>query len=189
MPYLNVDLDYFDHPQTVMLVALLGRGSEVLPIKLWKTCGKFFAEKGRLTGYSTDAVELSIGWWGDKGRAVKALMDPGVDYLGQEEDGTYYAKHWEQHNGHIHALKMRGRANAAKRWGNYAVSNATSIADSSPGSNAPAVQPALKAVRQELKTGRCTSCQRPRQDLREIKTGDGKPPEYHCGMCRGTAQS
>jgi hypothetical protein len=68
MAYLNLDLDYFDHPQTVMLISLLGRGAEVLPLKLWRTCGKFYSKDGRLTGYSADAIELTVGWWGRRAR-------------------------------------------------------------------------------------------------------------------------
>lgn len=64
MPYLNIDLDYFDHPKTVRLIGLLGRDADVLPIRLWKYCGKFMAEDGRLIGLSVQEIEAAMGWRG-----------------------------------------------------------------------------------------------------------------------------
>jgi hypothetical protein len=56
---------------------------------------------------------------GEKGKAVAAMTDPRVDYLGKETDGTFYAKHWLIHNGHIAALKERSLAANEARWDKY----------------------------------------------------------------------
>ena len=71
MPYLNLDLNYFDHIKTKRLVGLLGRGSEVLPIRLWCACGKHRAESGKLDGYSAQEIESLVEWWGESGPGAR----------------------------------------------------------------------------------------------------------------------
>lgn len=57
MASLNLDMDYFGHPKTKRLVGLLGRGAEVLPLRLWCHVGKYHAQDGRLAGYSPQEIE------------------------------------------------------------------------------------------------------------------------------------
>jgi hypothetical protein len=85
MTSLNLDLDFFDHPKTRRLVGLLGRGSEVLPIKLWCWCAKYHAESGWLTGYSAQEIESILGWWGEPGKMVEAMVKVG--FLIESVDG------------------------------------------------------------------------------------------------------
>ena len=117
MPYMNLDLDYFDHPQTIRLIGLLGRGAEVLPIRLWAYCGKFHAETGRLTGLTTREIERVIGWWGSPGKALEGLVQ--AEYL-EKAGEEYKAAHWKRHQGHIWALKQRNKKAALSRWKNMA---------------------------------------------------------------------
>ena len=113
MPYLNIDMDFLEHPQTLRLVGLLGRGAEVLPIRLWSYCGKFHAEKGLLTGHTEQEIEALLRWWGKPGEAVPAMVK--AEYLVKEGE-WYGAAHWEKHNGHIWALKVRSQKANDERW-------------------------------------------------------------------------
>jgi hypothetical protein len=132
MPALNLDLDYFDHPKTKRLVGLLGRGAEVLPIKLWAFCGKFHAESGRLTGYAAQEIESIVGWWGRPGDLMAALVRVG--FVRQEGEEVFVVHEWAEHEGHIAAFKVRAKRAAGARWSKLAgsdpdaTSNATSIA-------------------------------------------------------------
>lgn len=113
MAYLNLDLDYFDHPKTKRLVGLLGRGSDVLPVRLWCYCGKYHAETGTMTGYSPTDLESLIGWWGQPGKAVDALVRLGF----LETAGAGFQVHdWDKINGHIAAFKARAQAGAKAKW-------------------------------------------------------------------------
>lgn len=125
MPYLNLDLDYFDHPKTKRLVGLLGRGADVLPIRLWAYCGKYHAESGRLTGYSPQEIEKLIDWWGKSGEAVEALLKVGF----LEDKNGLQVHDWKEEQGHIHALKIRNKKVAKNRWKN--IKNAPSTVDTS----------------------------------------------------------
>ncbi len=138
MPSLNLDLDYFDHPKTRRLVGLLGRGAEVLPIKLWSYCGKFHAEDGRLAGYSPQEIESIVGWWGKEGECIAVMLREGTRFLHPLPDGDGFQAHdWLEHQGHFAMYRERARHAAAARWGkardaprkrSNATSNATSIA-------------------------------------------------------------
>jgi hypothetical protein len=116
MPYLNLDLDYFDHPKVVRLVGQLGRGSDLLPVRLWCYCGKYHAEDGELIGYSPLEIETAIKWWGQAGKAVEILVL--MNFLEKTPDG-YQVHDWASINGHISALKKRAQDGAAERWRRY----------------------------------------------------------------------
>ncbi len=113
MPYLNLDLDYFDHPKTRRLIGLLGRGAEVLPLRLWSYCGKFHSDDGSLAGYSPQEIESIVQWWGKAGEATAALLDVGT--LEPDVDG-YRVHGWTEHQGHIKALRERAVKAARARW-------------------------------------------------------------------------
>jgi len=112
MAYLNLDLDYFDHPKTRRLVAMLGRGSEVFPIKLWAYFGKFSEKDGEFKGSSIE-LEGLIQELGHDGKLVKALIKAG--FLEKVSRG-FRAKDWKKHQGHLHGLKVRNRNAAISRW-------------------------------------------------------------------------
>jgi hypothetical protein len=133
MPYLNLDLDYFDHPKTRRLIGLLGRGAAELPIRLWAYCGKYHSLSGSLAGYSAQEIESIVGWWGKPGELVEALTRVG--FLVEGADG-YRIHEWADHNGHIEVFKERAKGAAKQRWERYrarmdATGNATSIAQAS----------------------------------------------------------
>ena len=128
MPDLNLDVDYFSHPKTARLVGLLGRGAEVLPLKLWCYCGKYHADDGRLSTYGAHEIESVMGWWGKRGAAVKAMVKVGF----LERDGRGFRVHdWVAHQGHINALRERARNAANARW--EAIRSAAGNAQASPG--------------------------------------------------------
>ena len=120
MPYLNVDLAFFTHRKTIRLVGLLGRGAEVLPIKLWSYCGMHHAESGKLTSYGSEEIESVVGWWGEKGRAVEAMLT--VCFLERDDSGNFQVHDWFEHAGHLAAFKKRAKSAAKKRWAKYASS-------------------------------------------------------------------
>ena len=114
MPYLNLDLDYFNHPKTRRLIGLLGKGSEVIPIKIWAYVGKYHARDGKLTGYSAQEIESIVGWWGNEGEMIAALIKVG--FLKNNKDG-FYIHDWIDHEGHIVAYKEKAQMMANARWG------------------------------------------------------------------------
>lgn len=146
MPYLNLDLNYFDHRKTKRLVGRLGRGADLLPIVLWNYCGKFHAESGMLTRYSASEIESIVGWWGKSGAFVAAMLDVG--YL--ERNGKGFKVHeWLEHQGHLDAFSVRGKIAAKARWDKVkrdAISNATSIAN---GCNEQCSVPTVPTVQQQ----------------------------------------
>jgi hypothetical protein len=113
MAFLNLDLDYFDHPKVGRLIGQLGRGADMLPVRLWCYCGKFHAETGELNGYSPLEIETAIKWWGQPGRAVETLVSLG--FLDKHESG-FKVHDWDKINGHIGAFKARAQAGAKARW-------------------------------------------------------------------------
>lgn len=120
MPALNLDLGYFDHPKTVRLVCLLGRGAAELPIRLWTFCARYHRKDGCLTGYSPEDVEAALGWRGKPGSAVQALLTCGDHlkkrgFLEETEDG-FRVHDWEEHQGHLEVYHDRATAASRARW-------------------------------------------------------------------------
>ena len=115
MAYLNLDMDYFDHPKTLQLVAILGNGADTLPLRLWAYAGKFHAKNGALGRRSVSDLEGLIRWWGEPGHAVRALQRVG--FIGRGRDG-FFIHDWRKHQGHIQALKERNKKAAVNRWRN-----------------------------------------------------------------------
>lgn len=131
MPYLNLDMNYFDHIKTVRLVGLLGKGAAELPIRLWAYCGKHRAKDGSLAGYSAQEIETIIGWWGDTGKCIDAFIRVG--FLERTTMG-FQIHEWEEHEGHLVTFHERAKVAAKARW------NASSMLQALPDeglSNAP----------------------------------------------------
>ncbi len=134
MASINLDLDYFAHPKTDRLVRLLGKGSEVIPVKLWVYCGKFHPETGTLTGISAQEIEAKVAWWGKKGKAVQALLEVG--FL-EKVQGGFQVHDWLDHSGHIRAYKERAQKAAKARWENASsIKNDASSIEKNASSNA-----------------------------------------------------
>lgn len=142
MPYLNVDVDYPNHPKTIRLKALIGPEADIFPIRLWAYVGKYHCESGDLKQYTAREIENVCGYAGKSGSLVSALLKVG--YL--EKNGcALRVKDWLQHEGHIAAFKQRGRMAALQRWNKlkprkHKSKHATSIPQAmlnSKSSNAP----------------------------------------------------
>lgn len=136
MPYLNLDLSYFDHRKTKRLIGLLGRGAEAIPIRLWCYCGTHHCGTGELADYSPQEIESLVGWWGKPGEMLPALLKVG--FVSAADNG-YVVHDFLDHNGHLQAFKIRGKAMADARWkkARDAVSNAAGIATGIAPRNAP----------------------------------------------------
>ncbi len=117
MPELNLDPGYFSHIKTLRLVARLGAGAELLPIKLWCHCATHHADDARLDGYQVDEIEAIIGWTGQCGKAVAAMLEVG--FL-QCSGDAYAVTNWESRQGHLKAARVRARAAAHARWNKIA---------------------------------------------------------------------
>jgi hypothetical protein len=115
MPYLNLDLNYLTNVKTRRLVCQLGRGSEMLPIRLWCHCASHHAEDGVLAGYSVEEIEFILEWKGARGKAVATLVKVG--FLDTVERG-FRVHNWMAHEGHISEFKRRSRIANATRWKN-----------------------------------------------------------------------
>lgn len=121
MPYLNLDLDFFEHPKIRRLIGLLGKGSEIYPIRIWCHCGKYHVADGRMRGYSPKEVEAIAGYEGTDGAMLQAMLTVGL--LEGDEKSGFRVHDWKETNGHLIAFKKRAKQAASIRWG-----HATSIA-------------------------------------------------------------
>lgn len=169
MAYLNVDLDYFDHPKTKRLIGLLGKGAAELPIRLWAYCGRYHYESGSLTGHSAQEIEALVNWWGAPGKCVEAFVKVG--FLGPLEGQEGYQVHdWQEHQGHIAALRARGQAGAKKRWADMkasadALAMPQALLKHTP-SNAPSVPtiPTKQQRQQKTEGSASNASEPPRQE-------------------------
>lgn len=123
MAFLNLDLDFFAHPKCARLVGLIGRDSEVFPLRLWAYTAKYHSVDGKLSGYSPQAVERIVQWGGQPGQCVDALAAVGfIDKIGESD---WKVHDWVDYQGHIHALKLRNKKVAKNRWKNIRKSGST----------------------------------------------------------------
>lgn len=154
MPYLNLDLDYFTHPKVMRLVGLLGGEHVALPIKLWCYVGKHHCDTGFLQSYSVSEVESLVGWSGQSGKMVEAMLRVGL--LERRDDG-YLVHDWLDHAGHLVAFKKRAKSAAKKRWRSIASSNArteSTDAPNHPNQSVPALLNQAKPIRMSERTKR-----------------------------------
>jgi hypothetical protein len=113
MADLNLDINYFDHLKTKRLIGSLGKGSEVLPLKLWCYTAKHYPIDGKLAGHSAEDVEAAIGWWGKSGDCVRAMV---VSKFIDEKRGIYFVHNWLTRSGHLAAFSVRASNAAKARW-------------------------------------------------------------------------
>jgi len=114
MPSINVDPRYFDHPKIKRLVHLLGRGADLLPIRLWCHAALACPESGKFTVQAAQEIESEVHWWGQKGKAIDAMLEAGL--LDRLQDGCLQIHDWHEHAGHLVTYKRRARAAAEARW-------------------------------------------------------------------------
>ncbi|MEW6511865.1 MAG: hypothetical protein AB1428_13015 [Bacteroidota bacterium] len=147
-----------------------------MPIKLWCWCAKYHAESGLLAGYSTDEVEAAVGWWGEAGKFVEAMLKVGL--LERNELG-FYVHDFTGRNGHIAAFKERAKNAADARWDRIRRQKAEEAAKDAP-SNAPSTaQPMLEHCSNDLPNERSEKKlvvdaprREPANTLRELKDQD-----------------
>jgi len=114
MPALNIDLDYFEHPKVMSLVAELGNWAEILPIRLWRFTARYHPETGVISARSMKLLEVHLNWHGKKGKAIELLVSVG--FLEPVGDGNYNVHDFLDHQGHIESFSIRGKAGAKARW-------------------------------------------------------------------------
>jgi hypothetical protein len=78
---IPVDVDYFEHPKTLMLVGLIGPQADVFPLRLWRWCA-LYARDGVVKGGRAQ-LESVVKWSGESGQLHKALVKCGF----LEKDG------------------------------------------------------------------------------------------------------
>ena len=147
MPYLNLDLDYFTHPKTMRLTGLLGPQAVCMPIRLWCYVGKYHCATGMLEAYSKQEIESAIGWTGNSGELVDAMVK--ISLLEAVPLG-YRVHDWKEHAGHLSAFKKRAKTAAKVRWRKYASSTAKSRITTTPilpGSSSPGLAKPIEEER------------------------------------------
>lgn len=115
MPYLNIDLDYFHHPKTLILESELGgHRATLIPIKLWAHTGKYHSEDGFLRGYSPASLAKAVDFdHRDAEKIITALIKAG--FIEKKKDG-YLVHDWNEHNGHLALFRERAKNAANARW-------------------------------------------------------------------------
>jgi hypothetical protein len=94
---MNLPETYWTDRKTRALMRLLGKGAEVLPLRLWSHVSGRHGADGRLAGYKPQEMEDAAGWWGEPGKFVAAMLEVG--WLEPLPDGQpgYQCHEWEQH--------------------------------------------------------------------------------------------
>lgn len=117
MANLNLDINYFDHLKTKKLVDLLGKGAEILPIKLWCYTAKHYAIDGKLPRHTADDIENVLGWAGEKGACTRALTE--TNFIKAKRSG-FWVNGWLEWSGHLSASKIKATNAANARWSKLA---------------------------------------------------------------------
>ncbi len=95
---IPVDVDYFAHPKTLKLIAVLDRAeADIYPLRLWRWAASY-ARDGRLPG-DVRQIEAAIGWRGRSGRLHSALVE--AEFI--EKDG-FTLHSWGDHIGRAIAI-------------------------------------------------------------------------------------
>jgi hypothetical protein len=113
MATLNLDFGYFRGPQTQKLIGILGRHSADIPIRLWCYSGEFHPMDGLLLEYSIQSIEEIVGWSGEGGKCVDALVKVG--FLDKVANG-FALRDWNSQQGHLAAGKIRSRKMTEARY-------------------------------------------------------------------------
>lgn len=156
MPSLNLDLDYFDHPKTQRLIAILGPGSEILPLRLWVYVAKFHPKEGGFPNYSEDEIEGIAKWGGMRQAMLQAFLRVG--FL-EKRDETYYVHDWDEHAGHILVYKDRAKIMAQARWEKARVQDKAKTRDAHSNAQSNASRNAPSNATSNASAGQCSAVQ------------------------------
>lgn len=154
MPYLNLDLNFQEHPKSRRLKALTG--DEFLIVRLWLYIGKVRPETGRLENHSDEEIEALIDWKGTKKAAIEALLKVGFI---RRKKGGIECVDWREHEGHLLAFSRRGKVAARARWNKLSNKHASSIAKPIL-SNAP-TKPTIPTIPTKPITEKATAAKSP----------------------------
>lgn len=113
MPDLNLDVNFRDHPKTRRLVAMLGKDSEWMVVKLWLYVARIHPE-GDISDYTGQEIEALVDWGGTPGAFVEAMEK--VEMLSKNSKNKFKLLGWKDHQGHLVAYKVRGEKAAKARW-------------------------------------------------------------------------
>ena len=120
MPYLNLDLDFLDHPKIVRLSARIGSMAPICLLRLWLWTAKYHPEDGDLTAYSPEEIESFAGYNATsipQAYAKQCFFDACVQIGLIDVKGQKIRLHdWKKHQGHLLAYKTRAEAAAKARW-------------------------------------------------------------------------
>lgn len=157
MAYMNLDLDFPDHPKTRKLVALYGDNAEMYFVRIIIYACKYH-DTGNLEGYSPQGIESIAKWKGASGELVDFFLRVG--FLDKLDNQIGFKIHdFMEHQGHVKALRERARNAAKMRWKKYAkMGNTKRMLEHMPGhefSNAPSIpsKPINKPPNPLLKKG------------------------------------
>ena len=150
MAYINVDLDFLEHPKTKRFVAAMGEGSEIYILRLWIHTAKFYSKDGAWTGHTTKQIESILGWRGKTGQLLRAMAGAGLIESKRGGNGTrtVLTSSWDQHQGHIAKMRERSQKAAYARWNRINAgcsSNAQAMLEASP-SNALTIPTMLTSL-------------------------------------------
>jgi hypothetical protein len=113
MADLNLDINYFEHIKTRRLVEALGKGSDVLPLRLFCYAAKHYARDGKLAGHDAEEIERAIDWWGESGECAAALVK--THFLDLQK-GVYRVHNFTKRSGHLASFAVRASKAARTRW-------------------------------------------------------------------------
>lgn len=125
MPYLNLDLDFLEHPKIIRLKARLGSHGIVALIRLWLFAGKYHPKDGDISQYTKEEIDGFAGWYGNDECYKQCFTDACVELgvIDKKSNGKIMLHDWKKHQGHLQTFKERGERAARIRWDRYAAQN------------------------------------------------------------------
>jgi hypothetical protein len=135
MPSINLDTNYPAHKKTKRLMKLISPEADIYPVRLWAYCGNHHAD-GILKDYTTEEIEDIMGWRGETGKLLSALLE--VQFLKKVgsrgrpiKAGIMCYAIWDfsRINGHLKVFKERAITANKVRWSNYRRDEQTSLKD------------------------------------------------------------
>lgn len=117
---MNIDTrinnDFFSHPKTVKLQAVLGEIAPMFLIKLWLYASKFFSD-GVIKGLSPELLEKQIGWTASNGKNFIETLE-NIGFIEREGDNIVLHD-WDEHNQYASTDNRRKDLNRFNSLGRY----------------------------------------------------------------------
>jgi hypothetical protein len=115
---LRINLEFTQHPKTKRLIRKLSFEGFYCLLELWSKAAKLYP-KGNLKKCDAEDIADLSGWSGDPEEFVQALLDPKINFLDQNEDGTFEIHDWQTNQPWVYFSEERSavaKAKAEKRW-------------------------------------------------------------------------